>query len=65
MDNEIAQALEEFYRDSKNGHYYNSVKPYMDADGWFPDDILGNSFWALSLCEKKLIGDKLYWRFVE
>lgn len=43
--------------------YYNSVKPHMDASGWFPDDILGDSFWVLSYCERKWIGDKLFWRF--
>ena len=44
--------------------YYDSVKPYMNKDGWFPDDILGDSFWVLSYCERKMFDDdKLYWRF--
>ena len=44
--------------------YRKSVEQHMNAEGWFPDSILGQNYWVLWYCERKLIGDNLYWRFV-
>lgn len=44
---------------------YNLVKKYMDEDGWFPDSVLGQSFWALTYCTRKQVGDEIYWKFVK
>lgn len=55
---------EQYGLDRVEGHK-QSVKAHSDEEGWFPDSILGESMWALSLCERKIKEDgKLYWRFL-
>ena len=45
--------------------YKEQVKEYMDAEGRFPDTILGDEIWPLSYCYKHWIDDALWWSFAE
>jgi len=51
------------YTEQDKQQLKDAVKEHCDKDGWFPDIILGNSIWVLSLCERKMVEGKLYWKF--
>lgn len=44
------------------GGYWSIVKNHVDDDGWFPDSILGESIWVLSICEREYINGQMCWR---
>lgn len=44
------------------GHRYQFMKDHMDENGWFPDSILGDAIWPLSVCSKTWKNGQLFWR---
>lgn len=43
--------------------YKQQMTPFMDNEGWFPDSLLGDSFWVLTYCIKEFMNGELKWRF--